>query len=554
MIQILKRIQPQRQHLTALVVLLLLTFGMTLWLAWAAWDAARDARIQAEDTMEGWAELAADGYKKNVEEMLVGGLVYVFGAPVDTPGASRGHLSLDWFADNIIAVPLCPCLEGNSGVEFFFLYDAVTGTFETKGDLAPGTEFRDWITGYFDAPSAMISRDESRAAIASGSAGGRKWLAPYAVLTDGESNPRWMVGFSADIGTFESVFAGAWTHGQLLPQTPVNDSLLFARVYDPEGTLVFESPVVQDTIYSAQRAFAEPIAGARVTMAVNPDKTDALIIGGVPEPPIGRLAALLAVSTILVLSALLLIRREADLARLRADFIAGVSHELRTPLAQIRMFTETLLLGRVRSEAERTRSLEIIDQEARRLVHLVENVLIFAKSERRKSRINPQLTDLRADLTEAIQGFAVLSRSREIEIRPELQEGVVAPVDRGALRQIVLNLLDNAAKYGPLEQRITVGLALFDDNARLWVDDEGPGVPAEDRDAVFGRFVRLSRDVESPVGGSGIGLAIVRELVLLHGGRVWIADAPGGRGARVVVEIPGAYVRPDAATGGWAVA
>src|SRR5207249_1836393 len=91
----------------------------------------------------------------------------------------------------------------------------------------------------------------------------------------------------------------------------------------------------------------------------------------------------------LVVAALLQLHREYELSRLRADFVSGVSHELRTPLAQIRMFSETLLLGRVRSEGERVRSLEIVDQEARRLTHLVENLLHFSRSERQATRLSP---------------------------------------------------------------------------------------------------------------------------------------------------------------------
>jgi signal transduction histidine kinase len=398
-----------------------------------------------------------------------------------------------------------------------------------------------------------VSADSSGVGYAVGRTDAQTHFASFLALADADGRRREVYGFAADPAVLEEMLHHSWISGRLLPQA-ANDSLLYARVLDDADVLVFAAPVAYDTIYSAERRFAEPLAGLRILMAARPDAANALIIGGIPEPPRARLSALILITSILVVSALLLIRREADLVRLRSDFIAGVSHELRTPLAQIRMFAETLLLGRVRTEGERTRSLQIIDQEARRLAHLVENVLIFAKSERRKSRINPQLTDLPADVREAVQGFAVLSRSRDIEVRTELQPGVSGPVDRSALRQILLNLLDNAVKYGPLQQRITVGLALFESDARIWVDDEGPGVPESEREKVFGRFVRLGRDVESPVGGSGIGLAIVRELVMLHGGRVWIEDAPGERGARVVVEFPGAYVRPDAAAGGWAVA
>jgi signal transduction histidine kinase len=250
---------------------------------------------------------------------------------------------------------------------------------------------------------------------------------------------------------------------------------------------------------------------------------------------------MLMISTLLIM-ALLQIRREAKLTRLRADFVSGVSHELRTPLAQIRMFTETLLLGRVRSDVERRRSLEIIDQEARRLAYLVENVLLFSKTEGgREPRVQPEPTHFAEEVRHAVESFSLLSRNREVEVRTELQENITVEVDRMALRQILNNLVDNALKYGPAGQRITIGAALFDDVARLWVDDEGEGIPLEERTRVFDSFYRLPRDLESRVTGSGIGLAVVRELARLHGGDAWAEAAPG-RGARIVVQFPDAYV------------
>jgi signal transduction histidine kinase len=110
-------------------------------------------------------------------------------------------------------------------------------------------------------------------------------------------------------------------------------------------------------------------------------------------------------------------------------------------------------------------------------------------------------------------------------------------VDRDALRQILLNLLDNAAKYGPPGQTITVGSEIAADVARIWVEDQGPGIPHEDRRRVWEPYVRLNRSSESGTGGSGIGLSVVRELVELHGGRTRAEGSPGG-GARVLVELP----------------
>src|SRR2546429_6421462 len=126
------------------------------------------------------------------------------------------------------------------------------------------------------------------------------------------------------------------------------------------------------------------------------------VTGGSPRWTLPMLLSLLAITAGLVVGALLQLRREYELSRLRADFVSGVSHELRTPLAQIRMFSETLLLGRVRSEEEGRRSLEIIDQEARRLTHLVENLLHFSRSERQVTRLSPARAPLAPLVQEAL--------------------------------------------------------------------------------------------------------------------------------------------------------
>jgi two-component system phosphate regulon sensor histidine kinase PhoR len=195
-------------------------------------------------------------------------------------------------------------------------------------------------------------------------------------------------------------------------------------------------------------------------------------------------------------------------------------------------------MGKLRSEEERARSAGIIDQEARRLTYLVENVLNFSRAEKGTNRVSPAPVDLDHELADALELFAPLARARRMTIAQSLEASAIVSLDRDALRQILLNLLDNAAKYGPAGQTITVGSEIAGDRARVWVEDEGPGIPHEDRHRVFEPYVRLNRAAETTTGGSGIGLSVVRELVALHGGRTRAEGAPGGRGARIVIEFP----------------
>ena len=120
---------------------------------------------------------------------------------------------------------------------------------------------------------------------------------------------------------------------------------------------------------------------------------------------------------------------------------------------------------------------------------------------------------------------------------PRRSADVVCVVDPAALRQILLNLLDNAVKYGPLGQTVTITLRRVGDRVRIMVDDEGPGIPSDERDRVWEPYRRLESAVTAAVAGSGIGLSVVAQLVAMHGGRAWVDSAPG-KGARFVVELP----------------
>ena len=240
----------------------------------------------------------------------------------------------------------------------------------------------------------------------------------------------------------------------------------------------------------------------------------------------------------LIVAALLQFRREQELDRLRSEFVSNISHELRTPLAQIRMFAETLLLGRIRSDDEHQRSLSIIDKETRRLAHLVDNLLLFSRSERSTVTLERQKIALQPLLGEVVDSFMPLAAAQQCTVSLTA-DPLVLQADPGAVRQIVLNLLDNAVKYGPSGQRIELKAELQDGKARIMVEDEGPGIPEPDRAKAWERFGRLERERKSSVAGAGIGLAVVSELTELHNGRAWVESSPSG-GARFIIELPGA--------------
>jgi signal transduction histidine kinase len=351
----------------------------------------------------------------------------------------------------------------------------------------------------------------------------------WRVAGDGRNNEDQTIGFVADLSLVKDLFARIVAEPLLPPSLGNTGSLLSVRVMNLDGRGVFA--------YASESTLEDELGALRLSVALRPSAAETLIIGGLPRDRLPLLVGLFVVTSGLVLIAILQLRREHELARLRTDFISGVSHELRTPLAQIRMFGETLLLGRVRSASERHRSLAIIVQEAQRLTRLIENVLHFSRAERGAAVVSPTATRLDLLLHEVADGFEPLARSKRVSIARRIQDGVTANVDTGAFRQVMLNLLDNAVKYGPVGQTITLAASCERGRTRVSVEDEGPGVAVEHAHRIWEPFYRVGGHAAA-TGGTGIGLSIVRQLVELHQGRVWMEPRESG-GARFVVELPG---------------
>jgi signal transduction histidine kinase len=330
------------------------------------------------------------------------------------------------------------------------------------------------------------------------------------------------------------------------------DTLVAVRLYDANGQVLYDSrPPFVDSI-QGEFDFRTGPGAFRAVASLHPGLVAQVrqnLIGSRDAVPYFKynsgdgekrfeipLEALLPiVALLLALAAGVNLWRERALTRTRRDFVASVSHELRTPLAQIRMFTETLQLKREKDEEERARWLDIISREARRLGDLVENILLFSHIDADRAKIERERTDLGELIEEIVEGFVPIATGRGMRIVADAPSRIFAMVDPRAMRQIVVNLLDNALKYGPHGQTVMIELERVGTVARLMVTDQGPGIAPEDRSRMWRAFVRLGRDAGT-TGGSGIGLNVVRNLVLLHGASIKVEDAPRG-GARFVVEL-----------------
>lgn len=280
------------------------------------------------------------------------------------------------------------------------------------------------------------------------------------------------------------------------------------------------------------------LAGMALTVALAADQVPHRVL--VDPDQLWILGLLGGITIVLIVVAAGAARRETLLARARSDFIAGVSHDLRMPLAQVLLAGETLALGRAEGDAQRRTLAESIVREARRLTGLVDNVLLFSRSGAvalGPARQPVEVDGLLADVAEAVR-LSVADAGQALVVGPAA--GLVVRGDSSLLRQALVNLVDNALKYGARGQEIRIeGSARGAEGVEIRVEDQGPGIPPAARARVFEPYTRLPGDQASERTGSGLGLAVVRQIMGACGGSVRLEEAPGG-GTRAVLSLQSA--------------
>ncbi len=230
---------------------------------------------------------------------------------------------------------------------------------------------------------------------------------------------------------------------------------------------------------------------------------------------------------------------EVERNREKSEFVAAVSHELRTPLAAMLGSVQTIrrLSGRL-SPTDTDRMVQIALAEGARLQRLIEDLLLVAAREHRHLRVDATRVALDELLATVDDELSVRTQGRMVvRVGPHL--GAVS-TDRDKLQRIIGNLVDNAVKYAP-DGPIEVAAAPGEDGVVITVSDHGPGIPVQDRQRVFERFVQLDQSSTRRRGGTGLGLYLSRELAALIGGSLEVGDAPGG-GARFVLKVPASAV------------
>jgi signal transduction histidine kinase len=560
----LSRAYARASGMPLLVGLLVVSFAIAADLAHEAWATAQSQQRTAERAARDFVRYAAASAADEVQATLGLALRALFGT-LETrgrlPHPAPGPEALLQAAARVAECRCAPALP----VRYAFRLSLGRGELRIAGDTggAATAWLRDTVAvgaragrqRRTDEAVSLVFRDVPRAqfaAYASRMASAGDTLL-YGVVLDADA-----VG-AAILAPVARRHVDA---GRARPrQGAAFDSLMRVFLIAPNGHIVFDAnprraeprvtmlPRAGHETYLPGAAPLDPIVIVADTTSLGPDYggvalevalastgPPTLSADGVPRSRLLVLLGLLVLMAGLVAAAVLQLRHEHELARLRADLTAGVSHELRTPLAQIMLYGETLMLDRTRSERERRAAAEVIVREARRLMHLVENALHFARADRRVLVLTPEAIDVAALTRDILVSFAPLAWAAQVTLREELDGECPAVIDAAAYRQIVLNLLENAVRYGPVAQTITIAVGRGDGVVRLAVTDEGPGIDVADRERIWAPFVRLRTARQGPLG-TGIGLAVVRDLTLRHGGRAWVERAESG-GARFIVELP----------------
>ncbi|MCK6684658.1 MAG: HAMP domain-containing histidine kinase, partial [Thermoanaerobaculia bacterium] len=332
---------------------------------------------------------------------------------------------------------------------------------------------------------------------------------------------------------------GGLAYGITVSLTTPPHSVLFRGGPLPVSTETSEGDVSR-TFFSIPRPGDAPEPGKWTLFVHHPSGSLEEAVAGARRRNLSVSLAILAILASTVVLLLVSTRRAQRLARQQMDFVAGVSHELKTPLTAMRSAAQNLADGIVSDPEKVRRYGALIEREGRRLTEMVGRVLTFSGLQAGAPALQRQAVSVATLVNDVLSDFRFVLEERGVKVEKKVAENLPPVVgDPTSLRQALANLIDNAVKYGDpskgigLEAQLTP--AASGGQVVLSVSDHGPGIRKSDQRHVFDPFFRGADT--GGVGGSGLGLAVVRGIVEAHGGQVSVESA-SGKGSRFVIRLP----------------
>jgi signal transduction histidine kinase len=251
---------------------------------------------------------------------------------------------------------------------------------------------------------------------------------------------------------------------------------------------------------------------------------------------------ILGVLSVLMIGGLVLtyrsVNKQVELARLKSDFVSNVSHELRTPLALIRLYAETLELGRITTQTKKHEYYSIIRKESERLTALINNILDFSRIEAGRKEYDFRETDIAELVRNTLDSYRYQIEQQGFAMEEQIDSSSpTVRVDREAIARALVNLVNNALKYSDSEKFL--GVRLYRDKSvlKLEVSDRGIGIERHEQTRIFEKFYRTGDPLVHNTKGSGLGLSLVRHITHAHGGDVEVESTPG-RGSKFTLSLP----------------
>jgi len=350
---------------------------------------------------------------------------------------------------------------------------------------------------------------------------------------DGEDSVPLTTPDGKELGVLRFRFACEYVHGNLVRDYFENefvnpDREWVIRVTEPTGEVLYETRPTPNDTFEVKRIMTVPsFRGLKLQLRARERSF---------KDEVRRLAmaktALIGFIDLMLLAGLYLaysnVRREIHLSRLKSDFVANVSHELKTPLALIRLFAETLELGRVPGEEKAMQYYRIINKESQRLTQLINNILDFSRIEAGRKQYRFVPTDLSRIVREVVEAYRFPIEQQgftlEVEVAEDLPE---VEIDPEAIEQALLNLVNNAIKYSSDQKYVRLVVRRDGERILIAVRDKGIGVAKADQKRIFEKFYRAENTLVHTTKGSGLGLALVQHIMEAHGGSVELESAPG---------------------------